>query len=49
MNPARRLAPCGEHATLWTSAAVMMSAAIGTFRTYCGSLPMSAVGGWTDL
>ena len=28
MNPARRLAPCGEHATLWTSAAVRGTAAI---------------------
>jgi len=28
MNPARRLAPCGEHATLWTSAAVRGTAAV---------------------
>ena len=28
MNPARRLAPCGEHATLWTSAAVRDTAAV---------------------
>lgn len=26
MNPARRLAPCGEHATLWTSARILKGA-----------------------